>query len=63
MNNPVLMWNEAGIETRTDNKKGNWIYHILRSNCLLKHVIGRKVERRKDSSDGETRKKKYAATG
>jgi len=23
-------------------KKGNWIGHILRRNCLLKYVIGKK---------------------
>ena len=27
-------------------KKANWIGHILRRNCVLKHVIEGKVERR-----------------
>jgi hypothetical protein len=31
-------------------KKGNWIGHILRTNCLLKYVIGKK--------GGKMRKKK-----
>jgi len=31
--------------------------HVLRRNCLLKRVIERKIERMKDRSDGETRKK------
>jgi len=34
-------------------KKANWIGHILRKNCLLKHVIGgrreRKIGRRRKS--------------
>ena len=29
-------------------KKANWIGHILRKNCLLKHVIDEKVEGRID---------------
>ena len=28
------------------NRKPNWIGHILRRNCLVKHVIEGKVERR-----------------
>ena len=32
-------------------RKANWIGHILRRNCLLKHVRGR------DGSDKMTRKK------
>jgi hypothetical protein len=36
--------------------KANWIGHILRRNCLLKHVIEGKTERR-IKSDGKTRKK------
>jgi hypothetical protein len=27
-------------------RKANWIGHILRTNCLLKHVIERKIEGR-----------------
>jgi hypothetical protein len=34
-------------------RKANWIGHILRRNCLLKHVI---EVRRKDRNDGKTRK-------
>jgi hypothetical protein len=36
-------------------RKANWICRILRGNCLLKDVIVRK-EKRKDRSDGKTRK-------
>jgi hypothetical protein len=35
-------------------RKAKWVGHILRRNCLLKHVIEGKVEER---SDGKTRKK------
>ena len=34
-------------------KNANWIGHILRRNCNLKHVIEGKI-----GSDGKTRKKK-----
>jgi len=34
-------------------KKANWIGHILHRNCLLKHIIKGKTERR----DKKTRKK------
>jgi hypothetical protein len=35
-------------------RKANWIGHILRRNCLLKHVIEGKIDWR---SDGKMRKK------
>ena len=34
-------------------RKGNWIGHILRRNCLLKHLIGEKMEGRIDSWEDE----------
>ena len=36
----------GGQEYPTYNKrrKGNWTGHILRRNCLLKHVIQEKIE-------------------
>jgi predicted ATPase len=38
---------QGGQEYSINNKnKANWIGHILRRNCLLKHVIGEKLERR-----------------
>jgi hypothetical protein len=37
--------------------KANWIGHILRRNCLLKHVTGRKIEGT-IRNDGRTRKRK-----
>jgi hypothetical protein len=37
-------------------RKANWIGHILRRNCLLKHVIEGKIGGN-DKSDGKTRKR------
>jgi hypothetical protein len=39
---------------KTNRRKADWIGHIVRRNCLLKHVIEGKMEGR---SDGKTRKK------
>jgi hypothetical protein len=46
----------------TKRRKSNWIIHILRRNCLVKHiiegkiggkeVIGRRIRRRKQLLDG-----------
>jgi hypothetical protein len=36
---------ERNVLHRTNRKKTNWIGHILRRNCLLKHVTERKKER------------------
>jgi len=39
-------------------RKANWICHILRRNCLLKHVVRVEAKiRGKDRSDGKKRKK------
>jgi hypothetical protein len=55
---------EKNILHTLKRRKGNWIGHILRRNCLLKHVIEGKVEgkgrrgrRRKDLLDGLKEKK------
>ena len=37
----------------TLRKRDNWTGHVLRRNCLLKYVIGGKIERR----EGKTKKK------
>ena len=42
--------------TYNKNKKAHWIGHILRRNCLLKHVMEGK-NRGKDGCDRKTRKK------
>jgi hypothetical protein len=46
---------ERSILHAKKRRKANWIGHILRRNCLLKRVFEGK--RRKDESDGKTRKK------
>jgi len=45
---------ERKILNAIKRRKANWIDHILRKNCLLKHVTEGKVERR---SDVKTKKK------
>jgi len=45
---------ERNILHRINRRKANWIGHILRRNCLLKHVIEGKIEGR---NDGMARKK------
>ena len=37
---------EKSILHTIKRRKGNWIGHILRSNCFLQHVIEGKIERR-----------------
>jgi hypothetical protein len=37
-------------------RKATWNGHILRRNCLLKHVIEGKIELGKDRSGGKTKK-------
>jgi hypothetical protein len=35
---------ERNIQRQIKIRKANWIAHILRTNCLLKHVIEGKIE-------------------
>jgi len=61
-----VKWERHIVHT-VKRRKANWIGHMLRRNCLLKHVAevrmeGRK-EGRKEKSDGKTRKKRWATTG
>jgi hypothetical protein len=46
---------ETNILHAINRRKANWIGHILRRNCLLKHSIKGKIERGKKSG-GKTRK-------
>jgi len=46
---------ERNILQVLNRRMGKWIGHILRSNCLLKHVIGAKIEG-KGRSNGKTKK-------
>ena len=45
----------TGILLMTKRREANWIGHILRRNCLLKHFVEKKKGRRKNRSDGKTR--------
>jgi heme exporter protein D len=47
---------ERNILHTIKRRKASYIGHILRRNCLLKHVIEEK-NRGKDISEGKTRKK------
>jgi hypothetical protein len=47
---------EKNILHTVKRRKANWIGHILRRNCLLKHFIEGKIEGRV-SSDGKMRMK------
>jgi hypothetical protein len=51
---------ERKILNAIKRRKANWIDHILRKNCRLKHVIEGNTERR---SDVKTKKKTQEATG
>ena len=42
---------ERNIVHATVRKKANWIGHILRRNCLLKHVIVGKIEGRTEATE------------
>jgi hypothetical protein len=61
---------ERNILHTTKRRKANWVGHILRRNCLLKHVIegklegmiemtGRRGRRRKQLLDDLTEKRRY----
>jgi hypothetical protein len=61
---------ERNIVHTINRRKANWICHILRRNCLLKHVIEGKIEgriemtrrrgrRRKQLLDGLKEKRRY----
>jgi len=40
------------------NRKANWVGHILRRNCLLKHVIEGKIEREMEVARRRGRRRK-----
>jgi len=37
---------DRNIPQITKRRKNTWIHHILLRNCLLKHVMGRKIQGR-----------------
>jgi hypothetical protein len=49
---------ERSILNTIKRRKANWIGHILRRNCLLKHVIERKIEERIEVTGRRGRKRK-----
>jgi hypothetical protein len=49
--------NQGGEKCPTQNKKKtNWISHILRRNCLLKHVLEGKIDIKIQKTGREGRK-------
>jgi hypothetical protein len=53
-----LIKEERNIVHAIKRRKANWIGHILRRNCLLKHVIEGKVEGRIEMSERRGRRRK-----
>jgi hypothetical protein len=49
---------EKNIVHTTERRKANWIGHILRRNCLLKHVIEGKLEGRIEVTGRRARRRK-----
>jgi hypothetical protein len=49
---------ERNIVHTIKRRKANWIGHILRRNCLLKHVIGGKLEGRIEVTRRRRRRRK-----
>jgi len=49
---------ERNILQTVNRRKVNWIGHIFRGNCLLKHVIGGRMEERIDVTGRRARKHK-----
>jgi hypothetical protein len=49
---------ERNILQTMKRRNANWIGHILRRNCLLKHVIEGKIERRIEVTERRVRRRK-----
>ena len=54
---------ESHILHTVKGRKANWIGHILRRNCLLKHVIGGKIEGRIEVTGRRGRRRKQLLDG
>jgi len=53
-----LVKEERNILHKIKRRKSNWIGHILRRNCLIKHVIERKIEGRTEVTGRQGRRRK-----
>jgi len=49
---------ETNILHTIKRKKADWIRHMLRRNCLLKHIIEGKIKRRKEVKGRQGRRSK-----
>jgi len=49
---------ERNILLTIKRREANWIGHILRRNCLLKHIIEGKIEGRKEVTGRRGRRRK-----
>jgi len=47
----ILKRQRGGEFTTYTREKADWIGHVLRRNCLLKHVIEGKIEGREDEEE------------
>jgi hypothetical protein len=54
---------ERNILHTIKRRKANWIGHMLRRNCLLKHVIEGKIEERIDETGRRGRRRKQLLDG
>jgi hypothetical protein len=63
--NEEVLHSQSGEEYATYSKrrKANWIGHILRRNCLLKHVIEGKIEGRTEVTGRRGRRRKQLLDG
>ena len=54
---------ERNIQQTIKRRKANWIGHILRRNCLLKHGIKGKIEGRIEATGRRGRRRKKLLNG
>jgi hypothetical protein len=54
----LKVYTETNILQTINRREANWIGHVLRRNCLLKHVIEGKVEGRIEATRRRGRRRK-----
>ena len=54
---------ERNILRTIKRRKADWIGHIMRRNCFLKHVIEGQIERRIEVTGGRGRRRKQLLDG